>query len=169
MFSKTTNWNCHRRLQAIYQDVKQYAFLNNSVIHSLSLQDELLIPSCWKNNLINVQHLCQKSLHDLTLKTTQMFEFCLSFLLQSASLHFWGQKTAMGQFSQYDWLTDNLRFDTQHQQEISLLSSKLRTALGPTELSVQWVPMALFLESSNCSMKLTTHLHQFQGEAWVVL
>lgn len=71
----------------------------------------------------------------------------------------------MGQFSQYDWLTDNLRCDTQQQQEIFLSSSELRTALGPTELSVQWVPRAVFLESSNCSMKLTTHLHQFQGEA----
>jgi len=38
----------------------------------------------------------------------------------------------MGQFSQYDWLTDNLRFDTQQRQEIFLSSRVLRTALGPT-------------------------------------
>jgi hypothetical protein len=52
-----------------------------------------------------------------------------------------------------------LGFDSRRGLGIFLCTTASRTALGPTQPLIQWVPWALSLGWSGRSVKLTTHLH----------
>jgi hypothetical protein len=62
------------------------------------------------------------------------------------------------------WMIRVLGFDSQQGLGIFLVTTASRTALGPTQPPIQWVPGVLSLGVKQPGMKLTTHLHQCWGQ-----
>jgi hypothetical protein len=57
------------------------------------------------------------------------------------------------------WTIGVLGFDSRRELGISLFTIASRTALGPTQPPIQWVPGTLPLGLSDRVVNLTTHLH----------